>query len=178
MKKLYSLVLVASLLPAICLAQTDTAATGAAAAAPTAPVVPAAPALPMAANPEGIAVMDFKTEFNEGIQGSLSHFQDKCGYALTTDFNYGNLSQGTSEEDRYSVHMFCEAPLTKLTTICEKGDSYKAAVAAKVKSFTCRYLGDNVTPTLTVEAGALVWSFDHKTPNHDLLVEKVLMGIL
>ena len=134
--------------------------------------------LPMAANPEGVAVLDFKAEFQDGISSYLSYFEEKCGYALQTDFNMANLSQGTSEENRYSVSSFCAEPLNELGKICEKGEAYKALVVKKIKKFTCRYLGATGKLNLSIDNTNLIWSYENETPNQGEYANKILTGLL
>lgn len=140
-----------------------------------------APTLPMAANPEGIAVLDFKAEFKDGIDSHLTYFKEKCGYDLETDFNIANLSQGTSEEDRHSVSSYCSTPLSELTAICDKGEAYKAVVAKKIKKFSCRFLGNSGKRSLALDGTTLVWSYEYETEKNEGYgdyVAKVLLGLL
>jgi hypothetical protein len=138
-------------------------------------------ALPMSANPEGIVVLDFKAEFESGIASHTSYFEEKCGYALQTDFNISNLSQGTSEENSHSVSGYCAMPISELVIICEKGDSYKAIVAKKIKKLSCRYLGNTAKRSLVLENGTLTWSFEYESEHdqaHAEFIGNILFGLL
>lgn len=117
-------------------------------------------------------LQDWETELAE----TTGHFKAACGYDLPVKLDEALVTPFMAAGSHAGG--YCASVISSMTTMCADPMS-KEAIAAKVKSVSCKYKpGDTVGSYALTPGGALEFSFDNNTPNIEDSAKAFLEGNL
>ena len=90
----------------------------------------------------------------DDISPNLADAEEYCGVKLTFELVGKPTLREGAKKDAITPKGICDDPIDEVIKLCRTGDDEKAAVAAKLKGFTCGY---DKSRKLDVKSGIVVY---------------------